>query len=578
MFIPGIEKILTSRIKSYLFILGILILVNTVLELFSLISIIPLLKVIIDGSIGTNFPYFNDLFIFSGNLFKNNFSIINNETNALVVGAVFIFLFLFILKTFFYILVNYFTLWITARINLDISNNLFSKYLKMEYSRYLKHPTSFFKNNLLQETQNLVSVFQSILYIITESFIIFGICCFLIYYYGLPVIFIFLALTLISIAIYLSTKRKLEDIGLTRLRHAQNKVKILDEILIIIKDLFITKRFQIFLKNFNQNESKFLNSLMWRGFIQTLLRPIFELVGIITLCSFIIFLIIQNSQLNNLIISLGFISAAAYRLLPSITKILTFTQVIKFNWQTSINLISEINKKIPVKKNKYNAAFSFNKKISLKKLNFKYENSKSKIISNLDLEIKKGDKIGIYGPSGSGKTTLLNILLNLLKPQKGTYTIDKLSVPKLYDWSNKISFVPQEVPIIEDTLSKNIALGVEEKNINRKKIKVLTKLLDIQILFNKFQNKKIKEVGKNISIGQKQRIGIARALYNEPQILVLDEATSSLDTKNEKNIMKFIYQKQKKMTIIIVSHKKNIFYGCDKVFEFYNRKLKRISK
>ena len=139
---------------------------------------------------------------------------------------------------------------------------------------------------------------------------------------------------------------------------------------------------------------------MWRRFIQTLLRPIFELVGIITLCSFIIFLIIQNSQLNNLIISLGFISAAAYRLLPSITKILTFTQVIKFNWQTSINLISEINKKIPVKKNKYNSAFSFNKKISLKKLNFKYENSKSKIISNLDLEIKKGDKIGIYGPSG----------------------------------------------------------------------------------------------------------------------------------------------------------------------------------
>ena len=97
-------------------------------------------------------------------------------------------------------------------------------------------------------------------------------------------------------------------------------------------------------------------------------------------------------------------------------------------------------------------------------------------------------------------------------------------------------------------------------------------------MYNKFQNKKIKEVGKNISIGQKQRIGIARALYNEPQILVLDEATSSLDTKNEKNIMKFIYQKQKKMTIIIVSHKKNIFYGCDKVFEFYNRKLKRISK
>ena len=96
---------------------------------------------------------------------------------------------------------------------------------------------------------------------------------------------------------------------------------------------------------------------MWRGFIQTLLRPIFELVGIITLCSFIIFLIIQNSQLNNLIISLGFISAAAYRLLPSITKILTFTQVIKFNYKTSINLISEINKKIPVKKNKYNAAF-----------------------------------------------------------------------------------------------------------------------------------------------------------------------------------------------------------------------------
>ena len=238
-------------------------------------------------------------------------------------------------------------------------------------------------------------------------------------------------------------------------------------------------------------------------------------------------------------------------------------------------LIKEFDSKNNYVKQSYNpkntgAPLKFQKEINLTNLYFSYPTRKEFSVSKLSMVIKKGDSVGIIGETGSGKSTLINLLIGLLKPSEGTVDVDKLNInSNLSEWYKKIGYVPQSVYLTDDSIRKNIAFGLMDDHIDDD---LVVKALEKANL-NEFINSLPKgletivgEKGIMLSGGQQQRIGIARALYRDPEILILDEATSSLDSLTEKKIMDSVQSLKRKKTLIIVTHRIVTVKNCDKIF------------
>ena len=220
---------------------------------------------------------------------------------------------------------------------------------------------------------------------------------------------------------------------------------------------------------------------------------------------------------------------------------------------------------------------NFNKSIIIKDVKFKYPHSENYVIDKFNLEIYAGEKIGIVGKSGSGKTTLINLISGLLKPSDGKIYIDDIDLQDInQSWKNLIGFVHQDTFILNDTIKNNIAFGKYDKNDYDKKILNALKKAQIDKFVNSLKNginTKMSNDGKNLSGGQRQRLGIARAIYNDPQLIILDEATSSLDIETEDNFIDEIFSNSKEKTIIFISHKKRSLNKCDRIFDLTNKKF-----
>ena len=211
----------------------------------------------------------------------------------------------------------------------------------------------------------------------------------------------------------------------------------------------------------------------------------------------------------------------------------------------------------------------FKEKISIKNLSFKYEKRSEKTLKNINLEIHNHEILGIIGKSGSGKSTLINLLLGLLKPSEGSIEIDQENIEKnIQEWRGLIGYVPQNIFITDDTLKNNIAFGIDEKNVSKEKLINCINLSQLDGYVNKQKNGLntfIGEKGSKISGGELQRLGIARALYNKPKILILDESTNSLDLNTENLLLKEIEKLKKDITIIIITHRESTLKICDKI-------------
>ena len=224
-----------------------------------------------------------------------------------------------------------------------------------------------------------------------------------------------------------------------------------------------------------------------------------------------------------------------------------------------------------IKKFRIKSFKKVNPVIKFENISFGYEKSKLNVLKNINFEINKNESVGIIGSSGSGKSTLITLLMGMLKPQQGDIKCDNVSIYEdIYNWQNKISYVPQDVFLINDSIKKNIAFGLDEENIDNNKIQ---KVIDMVFLNNFIKSLPngldtvVGERGANISGGQKQRIGIARALYRNPKILIMDESTNSLDEFTENELIDDLFKFKKNYTLILISHNKSVFKNFDKIID-----------
>jgi ABC-type multidrug transport system fused ATPase/permease subunit len=216
-----------------------------------------------------------------------------------------------------------------------------------------------------------------------------------------------------------------------------------------------------------------------------------------------------------------------------------------------------------------NSSFQF-KNVDVGNLDFKYEQSESLVLSNINLKIASGEAVGFVGQSGSGKSTLIDLMLGLLEPQSGSVLINGLSIEDVkQSWQKTIGYIPQTIFLMDDSLRRNIAIGIADKEIDEVAITEALKsaqLEDFVASLPEGLDTVVGERGVRLSGGQRQRIGIARALYHRPSVLVLDEATSSLDTETEHGVMQAVRALQGNKTVLIVAHRLSTVEYCDRLY------------
>jgi ABC-type bacteriocin/lantibiotic exporter with double-glycine peptidase domain len=283
----------------------------------------------------------------------------------------------------------------------------------------------------------------------------------------------------------------------------------------------------------------------------------------------------QKKEAIDIIPTLGFFAAAAFRIIPSIVKIMNSLQYIRFGLPVAKTYVQEfLDFKQKNAENLEKASpkiIKFRNYIKLININYTYPNTTKKILNDINIKIPFGSSVGIYGDSGVGKSTLLNIFLQLLKPQSGKIIVDGEDIKNsARQWQNIMGYVPQNVYLIDDTLIKNIALGVKDDQINIQMINETAAKAKLSKFVNSLNDgfqTSVGEFGDRISGGQRQRIGIARALYNDPQILILDEYTNSLDQETEEEIVKEVNSLKSTKTIITISHKISSLKFCDSIYK-----------
>ena len=279
-----------------------------------------------------------------------------------------------------------------------------------------------------------------------------------------------------------------------------------------------------------------------------------------------------NKEFNNIVPIISLYAFAGYRLMPALQKIFTAITQLRYLGPGLDALYQDIKNLDPFKRghvDKY--SLELNKYIALKNIDFNYLNENKKTLDKINFKIPVNSMVGIVGATGSGKTTTVDIILGLLESKNGTLEVDDKIIDKYNKraWQSSIGYVPQQIYLTDDTIASNIAFGVESEFINYKNVERAAKIANIHdFIIDDLPlkyNTVVGERGVRLSGGQRQRIGIARAFYNNPKVLVLDEATNSLDSYTEKLVLDAISKSIQNITIIIITHRLNTLKECDKI-------------
>jgi ABC-type bacteriocin/lantibiotic exporter with double-glycine peptidase domain len=565
-------SVLTNNQKRYLIYIIILSFIGALLEMMTLGLLVPIIGLLNNETLANNSLVSNILISLSFLLKRFN----NNEILALIV----IFFIIFIFKTIFFTVLIKLSSKFSSNISFNLSSKIFENYLYQKYYFYLVRGSSKLIQNITNEISNLINIYlASVLSLFNEILLLISISAVLIILSPISFFSIISVFFIFSFLFVYLIKKFLKKWGYQRQNHQENSIKFLQEGMRGIKELRIYNLERNFLDYFKFHTKKYLKIEENINFISIIPKYYIELLGVISFVVVFRILFLNNYQYSEIILILGIFAASALKILPSINKVINSIVKIKYSY-SSVNLIyNEINLKKYFYVNKINKNITFKKNLTLQKVFFKHENKQSFLFRNINLKIPLNKIIGVFGESGSGKTTLIDLIVGFLKPNKGVIFADGKNINKyLRSWQNNIGYVQQFSYFIEDSIKNNIILGIKNKSLDINRINECLKIVGLDKIIQKLPKNietRISELGNNFSGGQRQRLSIARALYKDPSILVLDEATNSLDDKSENIIIKNIIKSKKKRTIIIVTHKEKLAKYCDTILEVNSQKIKK---
>lgn len=560
-----------SRKESKLFkLLIILMFIAMIFETIGLGSLIPLINYYTDASLIPGLEKYIKIAIENFNLSKEK------VLNLILIFVIIIFL----TKNLYMVLFHWVESKIIVYFRAGASVRLFDKYLHKNYDYHINKNSSEIASNILQETAIFGNVFLFISTLFTEIFLMLGII--IIIGYVNPTITILLVFLILSLSIifYKIFKKKIDEFGKQRRIKEKDKQRFLQEGLSSIKDIIIYKAQSFFVDRFKNETLNIANLSHKFAFISKLPKLWFETFAVLIAILILSLFKMQDYQNAEILASLSILIISLIKILPSINRMITSFQYINFA-KSAINNLHEELKNIEHEKSnkKINTTFDFKNEIRFKNVFFKYPSSTQYILKDINFNIKKNEIVSIIGETGSGKSTLINLIIGLIKSTSGKIDIDNNDINYISDdWIKNIGYVPQSLQLIDDTILNNIAFGLKYKKIDLDKIKKVLEIAQLNNFISKQKNgynTLVGESGVKISGGERQRIGIARALYKNADIIIFDEATSAIDIETEKRIFNEIL-KLKNKTIIFITHRKPSTFICDKVFLLSNKCLSKI--
>ena len=560
-----INFLITKRQRKGLVILTLLLFVGMILEVFGLGVLVPAISIILDPQTIEKIPLISTIRGFFSGFSHQNFTF-------LFLGAIVL---VYFIKSAFIILLTYKQNRFLTNITAYISNTLFSSYLSQPYSFHLNRNAAGLIKNIQVEVYYLYVFLLSLITIIIEGGFIISVLATLIYIEPFGAICIGIFYGLLSLIFLQFTKQKLKAWGILREEIDEQVSKVAMEGLGGIKDSLILGKTDFFISEYTQKNYLKARLNANQATVSQIPRFYLELISIVGLVSFIILLLLQGKDTTSLFTVLGVFVAATFRMIPSLNRIISSTQSMKYYLPSIEVIYKEIESCVEIhKREKSIDSFNFSDKVEFKKVNFSFKEGVP-VLDDIYFTIKKGKTIGIIGESGSGKSTLVDLLIGLHTPISGEIIIDGVSNFQLkQSWRNQIGYVSQSIYLIDDTIESNIAFGVSNTDINKKQIEKVLKQVQLFEFVKSLEfgvKTKVGERGVQLSGGQRQRIGIARALYHNPEILILDEATSALDSETEKEVMESIKNLKGDKTIIMIAHRTSTLSDCDEIYKIQDK-------
>ena len=543
-----------------------------ILEVLSIALILPLATILINPE-GLSFlnEYFN---------FDNLISLL--DKGDVIIYGVSIFVLLIFLKVIALILLNIYKTNFYYNVRIKMTSLLYQKYLNADYLFHIYNNSSVLITNIHGEigmfVKKILAVFSDIFLDIILFLFLLTILLNIRVYETLIALFTF---TIFILLYYNIIKKRLDYWGKERQKKDRLKLKYVQQSLLGIKEVKLYLK-EAFFENTLSNIIKKREDISRKiAYISPLPRYLLEIGTVFFILIFTVFFTKNNNDLSLLLPEFALYFASFLRMLPIFIKLINNLQTLKFGFPVVKTLHAEFKKeqKLNTINDINQEEISFKKSIKFQNVSFKYPNKSDLILENVNLEFGQGKIIGIIGSTGSGKTTFLNLLTNLISPTNGDIFCDGIKISeKNRNWKKKISYVTQKTFLTDDTIKSNIIFG-DETEYNESKFEEAIKFSNLDKFIRNLPNGINTIVGENgtqMSGGQIQRISIARALYNSPEILVFDEATNSLDENTEKNIINEILSLKDKCTIFLVTHNKKLTANCDEKYLVDKKNITKI--
>ena len=564
-----------NRDRINLFILFILLLFSTFIEMLGISSIPIFASIVVDPNL-----------IFGKIPSNYNFDfILNLDKKTLILYASIGIFIIFLIKNIYLGFLSYFNGIIIKRIRTNLYNKMFKSYIESDYEFHIRRNSADLVRNITSEVSKAVYYVMGYILLIKELLIMVMIFLLLIYADTYVSIFIFSILGFFSFLFFLFTRsgskirgQKIQDYWGKQIKALNHGIGSIKQVKILNKEKFM---FDIF--KFNTEIIEKYNFI--QSFIVTLPRFFLEVITISAVVIISIIFVNSDREMENFVPLIALIAVSGVRLIPSFNTISSSIATIKYQLPSFELIIRELKEMKVQEKKLYNnknpkKKIYFNDSIEINNLTYSYPGTDKIILNDISLKINKGDIIGLSGESGEGKSTFLDLISGLSKPSKGEILVDGVNIHNdEINWQHQVGYVPQDIYLLDDTIKANIAFGENMDRFNNERFNKSINMAQLSDFIESLPNKEnafVGDRGMRLSGGQKQRIGIARSLYFEPKILILDEPTSSLDVKNESLILEDIYNLSGKITIIIISHRMSAFKNCDKVYSLKNSKLIKI--
>lgn len=548
--------------RRAILLLGLTI-VGMILETLGVGLIVPVIAIITQPEYAARFPVLQRIFA--------SFGYAQGVTTIVVVTMIGLAV-IFTLKNLFLAFLTWYQTRFAFGIQARLSNSLFGIYMHQPYAFHLQRNSAQLLRNVTGEVDMLRgSALLPGMMLLSDSFVLVGLFALLLYVEPLGSLVVIGILGVVAWAAHMVTRRHVSRWGLFRQQLEGARIQHLQQGLGAAKDVKLLGREREFLKQFQTctEQSARVGHLQFT--LQQLPRMWLEVLAVCGLAALVIVMVTQGRALESVLPTLGLFAAAAFRVLPSANRVFASVQLLRYGLPVIDSLHRELRLAPPPPLVAHaGMVIPFRDRLEFDNVTFSYAGAHKAVLNGVSLCIRRGESVGFIGSSGAGKSTLVDILLGLLDPTGGELRMDGKNIDaQMRNWQDQIGYVPQSIYLTDDTLRRNIAFGLPNAAIDEAAVwrTVRAAQLDefVQSLPQGLETV-VGERGVRLSGGQRQRIGIARALYHDPAVLVLDEATSSLDIATERDVMEAVTALQGDKTVLIVAHRLSTLEHCDRLY------------